>query len=139
MPFPRIWAMTLLSLTSCGSGPICSSKVLQVARDSGSDRYASTEVRSCGATTGFATIVRVGRANEAPADATEVFIADADHGAATDGGGGSIWMSVVWSAPGTLSIAYASGARVFKRLPSAKAASISYKASDPFDGLLPPA
>jgi hypothetical protein len=112
---------------------------MQVALDPESDRYASTEVRNCGDTANYETVVRVGRSSEAPANATEVFVANSGHGAASVGGSGSVWMNVVWPAPGKLSIAYASGARVSKRLPSAKAASIDYKASDPFAGLLPPA
>ena len=110
--------------------PLCSSEVLQVARDIGSDRYASTSVRNCGATTDYATVVRVGRASEPQSAAREVFVADSDHGAATSGSRDSIWTNVVWTAPGKLSVAYASKARIFKRLPDAKGASIIYRASD---------
>ena len=123
--------LAIVGLAACNHNQLCSSDVLQVARDLGSDRYATTEVRSCGATTGYATVVRVGRASEPQAAATEVFIADSDHGAATNGARGAVWMSVVWTAPGKLSVVYASKARVFKHQAEAKGATISYRAMDP--------
>ena len=132
----RVAPLFALGLAGCGSQPSCTSKTLQVARDPGSDRYATTEVRDCGATTDFATVVRVGRASEPQARAEDVFVADSDHGAATNGARGSVWMNVVWTAQGKLSIAYASRARVFKNASGAKGASISYRASDPIS--LPP-
>jgi len=107
-----------------------------MARDLGSDRYATTAARSCGATTGYATVVRVGRASESQDDAEEVFVADSDHGAARAGGGGRIWTEVVWTKKGQLSINYASGARVFKQRTTAKQASISYRATEPY--MMPP-
>ena len=131
MKTPRLSCLAILGLTGCGTEPPCSSEVLQVARDLGSDRYAVTAARSCGATTDYATTVRVGRASEPQSAATEVFVADSDHGAATDGLGRGVWMNVVWRAPGQLAVAYATKARIFKRLPEAKGASISYTASDP--------
>jgi hypothetical protein len=127
----RLCCFATLGLSACGMQPQCSSEVLQVARDLGSDRYAATSARNCGATTDYATVVHVGRSSEPQSSASEVFVADSDHGAATDGLQGAIWMNVVWTAPGKLSVAYASKARIFKRLPDAKGASISYKASDP--------
>lgn len=123
-------SLMMLCLNSCGAGSPCSTEVLQVARDLGSDRYAATILRNCGATADYATIVRVGRASEPQSDATEVFVADSDHGAATEGARGAIWMNVVWTAPGRLFVAYASKARVFKKDKSAKGASVSFKASD---------
>jgi hypothetical protein len=65
-----------------------------------------------------------------------VFVADSDHGAAPDAGQGAIWTSVVWIAPGQLSVAYASKARVFKQVTTAKGAGITYKASDPLSSPL---
>lgn len=123
------FSMPLLS--GCGTGTLCSSETLHVARDLGSDRVAFTSVRNCGATSDFATVISVGRATEPQEAATEVFVADSDHGSALEGGGGAIWTSVVWSAPGKLSVVYASKARVFKQLLSAKEADIRFKASDP--------
>jgi hypothetical protein len=124
--------LVLLGLSACSEAPLCSSEVAQVARDPGSDRYATTASRSCGATTGYATVIRVGRASESQDDAEEVFVADSDHGAAREGGGGRIWTEVVWTKTGQLSINYASGPRVFKQRSTAKQASISYRATEPF-------
>lgn len=120
----------------CGTGSMCSSKTLQVARDPGSDRFAATIVRDCGATTGYVTAILIGHMEESPKAATEVFVADSDHGAADDAGGGAIWTNVVWIAPGKLAIAHASKARVFKQLSSAEGASITYRASDPLSSPL---
>lgn len=122
---------TIWGLAGCSAEPLCSFQVLQVARDLQSDRYAATAVRNCGATTDYATVVRVGRASEAEADATEVFVANSDHGAVTSYGRGAIWMDVVWAAPGRLSVRYASKARILRRDSSAKGAVITYKAGDP--------
>lgn len=119
----------LIPLSACGTEPTCSTKVLQVARDIGSDRYASTELRDCGATTDYATIVRVGRASEPQSEAVDVFVADSDHGKATDGTGGSIFMNVVWTAPGKLAIVHDERGRVFKRIAEAKGAQLTYRAS----------
>lgn len=125
-----------LLLGSCGTDSLCSSKTLQVARDPGSDRFAATIVRDCGATSGYVTAILIGHTAESPKAATEVFVADSDHGAADDAGDGAIWTNVVWIAPGKLAIAHASKARVFKQLPSAKEASITYRASDPLSSPL---
>lgn len=133
---PRIALLLALGLAGCSSQSSCASKILQVVRDPGSDRYATIEVRDCGATTGFATVVRVGRASEPQARAEDVFVADGDHGAAPVGPRGAVLMNAVWTANGKLSIAYASQARVFKNASGAKGATISYKASDPIS--LPP-
>jgi hypothetical protein len=127
----RPFCSVALALTSCGTEPLCSSNALQVARDLGSGRYATTSVRNCGATTDYATVVSVGRASEPRSAATEVFVADSGHGAATAGSQGAIWINVVWTAPGKLSIAYASKARIFKRVSQAKGASVSFRKSDP--------
>ena len=125
----RLLPASLFLLSACGIEPACDTQVLQVARDIGSDRYAATEVRSCGATTGFATIVRVGRASEPQSDAVEVFVADSDHGKANAGMDGSIFMNVVWTAPGKLAIVHDARGRVFKRVAEAKGAQLTYRAS----------
>ena len=118
-------------LSSCSRAPLCASDVIQVARDPRSDRYAVTESRNCGATTDFATIVRVGRASQAQDDAQEVFVADSDDGEAASGKRGTIWTNVVWTSPGHLLIARASHARIFKQLATSNGATISYRATDP--------
>ncbi len=122
----------IAGLGSCSQAPLCTSDVVQVARDPGSDRYAVTESRNCGATTDFATVVRVGRAGRQD-EAEEVFVAD-ERGA---GGGrrGTIWTNVVWTGPGHLLIARASRARVFKQLAVSNGTAITYRATDP---LAPP-
>lgn len=132
----RTWHLLSLLLSGCGSGGLCSSELLQIAHDPGSGRFAVTERRDCGATVDIATVVRVGTGGENAKDATEVFVADSNHGAATDNSRGAVWMSVVWTDAGKLLVAYASQARVFKREPKARGASIRYKASEPYS--LPP-
>jgi len=119
----------IAGLSSCSQAPLCTSDVVQVARDPGSDRYAVTESRNCGATTDFATVVRVGRASQLQDDAQEVFVAD--DGGAAGGKRGTIWTNVVWTGPGHLLIARVSRARVFKHLATSNGAAISYRATDP--------
>lgn len=118
-------------LNGCSRAPLCASDVIQVARDPGSDRYAVTESRNCGATIDFATVVRVGRARQPQDDAQEVFVADSDDGEAASGKRGTIWTNVVWTSPGHLLIARASHARIFKQLAASNGAAISYRATDP--------
>lgn len=119
-----------LSLLSCTAGPACTEELLDKAHDIGSDRWVAKLSRSCGATTGYVTVIRMGRGRQSATDAGEVFVADSDHGAAADGADGVIWTNIIWYAPRKLSVAYASQARVFKSLPSFDGASITYKASD---------
>lgn len=128
--------MMLASLYGCEATSECDTRILQVDRDTGSDRYAVTEVKNCGATTDYATIVRVGRASRSQSEAIEVFVADSDGGAATNDERGSIWLNVVWTAPGQLSITHASRARVFKRVGTANGAKIRIRPSAPY--ALPP-
>lgn len=123
--------LALLALAGCGKEPACSSTVSKVSRDPGSDLAAMTELRGCGATTDYATIVRVGRIGEPPDDMAEVFIADTDHGAATEGDRGAVWTSVVWTAPRRLSVAYASRARVFRHIGEVGDTTIVYRADEP--------
>ncbi|KQN71657.1 hypothetical protein [Sphingomonas sp. Leaf62] len=123
--------LPVLAVSGCGSAPVCSTEVVHKAYDRGSDRYALVEARDCGATTDIATVVKLGRSSRPADTATEVFIADSDHGATDLQRAGNIWISVVWPRPGVLSIAYASKARVFRRKPDADGASITYIASDP--------
>lgn len=119
----------IAGLSGCSQAPLCTSDVVQVARDPGSDRYAVTESRNCGTTTDFATVVRVGRASQPQDDAQEVFIAD--DGGSGGGRRGTIWINVVWTGPGHLLIARASRARVFKQLAASNGAAIKYRATDP--------
>ena len=111
----------------CDDTSICSTDVVAVAHEQGSDRYAVTQVRNCGATTGYATVVKVGRAREPQADAAEVFVADADHGAAAQDGRGAIDLRVTWTAPGRLLVVHGVGARMFKQVTRAKGATITVR------------
>ena len=122
-------------LNRCSQTPLCTSEVIETARDPGSDRYAVTEARNCGATTDVATVVRVGRASQAQDAAQEVFVAD--DGADGSGPRGTVWTNVIWTRPGHLLIARATRAHVFKQLAASNGATISYRATDPF--ALPPA
>lgn len=117
----------------CGCDPLdpCATELVHKAYDPGSDRYAAVEERDCGATTAKATVVRVGRASRSPDAASEVFVADDDHGRAPAMEFPNMAISVVWRRPGELSIAYDSKARVFRRLPTAEGARITYIATDP--------
>jgi hypothetical protein len=121
--------LPILALAGCGNRPSCSSDRANLTRDPGSDLYAVTEVRNCGATSDYATIIRVGRAPEPDEDAIEIFVGDTDHGAAAEQGD-ALWTSVVWTAPRHLSVAYAVHARSFKQIASAKGASITFRADD---------
>jgi hypothetical protein len=117
------WLVLPILLTGCGMEPTCSSEVKEKTYDREGGYYATTEVRDCGATADYATVVRVGRMSESKDQAQEVFIADSDH---------RIWTSVGWPRPGQLSVSYATNARVFKKLETAKQAAITYRATEPY-------
>jgi len=91
--------------------------------------YAVTEVKDCGATTDYATVVRVGRTNERQGDAEEVFVGDSNHGAAAQSTA-ALRMRVVWTAPRQLSVVYGVHGRVFKHVAAAKGAFITFRADD---------
>ncbi len=118
-------------MAACDPLPECSAELVHKAYDPGSDRYAVVEERDCGATTAKAMVVRVGRASRSPDAASEVFIADDDHGLAPAMEFPNTAVSVVWRRPGELSIAYDAKARVFRRFPTAEGARITYIATDP--------
>ncbi len=118
-------------LAACHDEPFCSSQVVHVVRETGTDGYAVVEVRNCGATTDFVTTLRVGHARQAQSAAQEVFVADSNHGTAAPGMGDAIWINVAWVDRGRLNVAYASGARVFKMRPSADGVAVSYRAVGP--------
>ena len=128
-------ALPLLSLTvaACSSAPSCVTTVRERTFDPRSDRYASTAVRKCGKTKDWATVVQVGRTGESPGAAVEVFVADTNHGQAINGAEGSIWIDVGWTAPGQLSLSYASQAHIIKAMPWAKQTKMQYYPTDPIE------
>lgn len=130
-PMRRFAPAYLLMTIGCSPNVDCATDVVGVARDIGSDRYAVTEVRNCGATTDFTTVVRVGRASEPQSDAVEVFVADSGPGQATTSERGAIATTVTWIAPSSLTIAHDPQARVFKRVTAAKGATISVQSAGP--------
>lgn len=83
-------------------------------------------VRDCGATTGYATHIAIGRCGEPRKQATIVFIADGDEfGSGTGGDGARSEMR--WIAPRQLSITYSEKARLFRREPTALEARVTYR------------
>jgi hypothetical protein len=104
--------------------------------DSRAGWVAYVNTRDCGATTDVVTNVAVGRVGKKPADAVIVFTADADHGKARQDNNRVIWLRGVWTRPGVLSITYAEGSRVFRKLQSVPGATIEYRGGTPLD--LPP-
>lgn len=124
-----ISSISFLLTIGCSPNADCATEVVDTVRDIGSDRYAVTEVRNCGASTDFATVVRVGRASEPQSDAVAVFVADSDHGKAATSARGAIATTVTWTAPSGLKIAHDAHARVFKRVTAAKGATISVQST----------
>nr|WP_294816489.1 hypothetical protein [uncultured Sphingomonas sp.] len=134
----RLFALTFPpTFLLAGCSDTCANEIISRHTDPGSDLVAYVFKRDCGATTDYATNVAIGRRSENPADAAVIFTADADHGAALQEVGGAIWLRAAWTAPHTLSIAYAEKSRVFTKLGAANGARISYRASSPV--ALPPA
>ena len=121
-----------LGIAGCSAEPRCAEKLRDKTHDQLSDRYAITVSRNCGATTDYATVVRVGRTSESLAKAEEIFVADGNHGQATMRDGGAIWIEVGWNGDGQLLVTYASKARVFRRVPFAKQVTIIYRADEPY-------
>ena len=110
---------------------LCANQIVDRITDPRSDKIAYVFTRDCGATTDTATNVAIGRKGDDPARAQIVFTADADHGSALQEENGAIWLRGSWTAPGTLSIAYAEHSRLFRAATSAMGATIRYRASAP--------
>lgn len=126
----------LSSLVGGCADDICTNRIIQRIANPNSDTIGYVFTRDCGATTGIATNVAIGRKGEDPAQAEIVFTADADHGSALQEENGAIWLRGSWTAPGILSLAYAEHSRLFRTKTSAKGATIRYRASGPLP--LPP-
>jgi len=69
--------------------------------------------RDCGATTGFSTQISVMEPEEPLSGGGNVFVADANHGAAAANWGGP-WAEIQWLSPTQLLIRHDEKARVFK-------------------------
>lgn len=120
----------VLSLLAFGCSDSCSSTLLARHIDPASGLVAYVFVRDCGATTGYATNIAIGRLGEPQSEAQVAFTADDDHGAAQTEGR-ALWLRAAWTAPGKLSIAYAEHSRVFRKDASVVGAEIHYRESGP--------
>jgi hypothetical protein len=108
---------------ACGNDPIAEA----VSPDG--ELKALAFQRNCGATTGFSTQISVVPAEaSAPSGPGNVFIADANHGAAAGPGGGPK-VDLAWASPRRLVITHDPSARVFKAEAERAGASITYATS----------
>lgn len=114
-------------LGACDISGGCEDKVLDAKPDLEGGLIAYRFVRDCGATTDYVTHVAIGRQGESRENAESVFVATA--GSDTDTDGDAVWIDMVWTRPHQLSVAYAQKARVFKKLPNALGAMITYRAT----------
>ncbi len=121
----------LVFLSGCAADRPCSSKIIHKSLDPTSERFAVIEVRNCGATTDYTTVIRVGRTPEGLDSAEEVFVADSNRGKAAPGEKNAILIEIVWTPTGKLLVNHALDARIFKQLTMAKSATISYRATEP--------
>ncbi len=123
----------VVALSGCNITGDCGDTVFEKTVDPESGMIAWGYVRNCGATTGFATHVAVGKPNSQLADATTVLIIDSDHGKATMGNPlNAVWIGIGWSGRRNLSVTYASKARVFEKKSSAAGATMTFQASEPY-------
>lgn len=115
----------LVPLAACSDG--CGNAVVS-RKDAPGGRFSAVMFeRDCGATTGFTTQISLLRPGELPAGKGEVFIADANHGAAIAGKWGGPWAEMEWLGPDRLLIRHAGGARIFLRREEASGVRITYQ------------
>lgn len=82
--------------------------------------------RDCGASTDFSSQISILRADEALSGGGNAFSADSDHGAAKTGSWGGPTVEIAWISASTLSVSYASRARIFKSEREVNGVSLAY-------------
>lgn len=102
-------AMVSIAMSPSCRGAICDDVTLASFDSPGKTRTARVLVRSCGATTGFATIVQVGSGNAYH----DVAAFDSDHGRVKEDHLGSVPMVVTWLGESELRLQMAPGTRSF--------------------------
>ncbi len=83
--------------------------------------------RDCGATTDFTTQISVLKDGYGLSGRGNVFVADADHGAAATGKWGGPWAEIEWVANDHLVVRFAQNARIFEQDERVSGVRISYE------------
>lgn len=104
-------AVALVGLAGCLDAS-CQNTIVSDITAPGSRLRAVMFDRSCGATTDSSTQVALLIPGQKP-EGGNIFVADADHGAAARGGWGGPWARLRWDGPHKLNIDYARHTRVF--------------------------
>lgn len=119
------FAVIAVVVGGCSGG--CENSILsEVGSPSGRFNAVLFE-RSCGATTGRSTQLSVLRSGDRPAASGNVFVADANHGAADESVGGGPWVEAVWIDDDNLIVKYDAQARVFTEQPDVAGVKITYQ------------
>lgn len=122
---PAAIAISLLVLLA-GCSDVCSNGIISRTDAPGGRHSAVLFQRDCGATTGFSTQVSI-TDDGTVSGSGNVFRADDDHGAASDGRWGGPWAEIRWIAPDRLLIRYAAKSRVFQQAESVDGVRVSYQ------------
>src|SRR6202012_4667664 len=101
-----------LALTACDPG--CANNVTSAVKSQDGRFKAVIFARDCGATAGFTSQVSVLESDEnIPAAGGNAFIADTNHGLATNSSWGGPQVTVMWINPKRLEVRYDRRARIF--------------------------
>lgn len=126
-----MWKLVLLAVAAVAlggcSGNGCENTNLSEVRSPNGRLSAITFSRSCGATTGASTHVSVLRSGLRPPAAGNIFVADANHGAAGESLGGGPWVQVAWTDDEKLIVRYDAQARVFTEQPDIAGVKVTYQ------------
>lgn len=120
-----LFALAAVAMSGCSGG--CENTILTEAGSPNGRLTAVLFERSCGATTGHSTQVSLLRSGVLPTASGNVFVADANHGAANESVGGGPWAEVVWIDDDNLIVKYDAQARVFTEKPDIAGVKITYQ------------
>ena len=129
MRFLLLLAAPLAALPALGGcSDSCSNTTVTQLDAPGGQHSVTLFQRDCGASTGFTTQISIHDRGSAPSGRGNIFVADADHGAAAVGDWGGPWAEMRWLAPDHLQIRYAEKSRIFNQIEQRDGIRISYEA-----------
>jgi hypothetical protein len=117
----------LVLATSAGCSDGCRNSIISSKEAPDAQHTAVLFQRDCGATTGFSSQISVLNAGKQPSGSGNIFVADADHGAAQAASWGGPWVEFVWLSSSRLLARYDSKARVFHRSEAISSVQISFE------------
>ena len=112
--------------SSGGGGGACGNLTVRALKSPDGIRTAVLFARDCGATTDFSTQLSIVPTAQQPKEGGNVFIADANHGAAATDARGALPVQLRWTSATELAVSYPAAARVYKKETRVDGVTVSY-------------